>query len=116
MVLVTDGDKSFVFFSYLDIQLGGANIGFNSGNNHYMIPGALSADTQDIETTSNVGVAGLYVFRVDQEDIIHPTLCTEAEDRSGYGSGGGIIYAGSGSGLVDVMCGSLEAYLNGKAN
>ena len=49
------------------------NIGFNSGNSSYMLPGGLTEAVIDIETTSNVGVAGLYVFRVDQDDIIHPT-------------------------------------------
>ena len=49
------------------------NIGFNSGNSSYMLPEGLTDAVIDIETTSNVGVAGLYVFRVDQDDIIHPT-------------------------------------------
>ena len=49
------------------------NIGFNSGNSSYMLPEGLTDTVIDIETTSNVDVAGLYVFRVDQDDIIHPT-------------------------------------------
>ena len=77
MVLVTDGDKSFVFFSYGDISWSGNGrvyIGYESGNTSYTLPQTFNNETaEDIETTSNVGVTGLYVYRVDQDDIIHPT-------------------------------------------
>ena len=74
MVLVTDGDRSFVLFSYGDIQWsGGANIGFNSGNNSYMLPNSLTSAIKDVDTSSNIGVPGLYIYRVDQESVEEPT-------------------------------------------
>ena len=42
-------------------------------NSNFMVPGALTAATVDIENTSNVGVPGLYIYRVDQDNIIGPT-------------------------------------------
>ena len=73
VILVTNGELSFVFFSYGDIEWGfNANIGFNSRNRSFTVPGALTINTIDVETTSNVGVAGLHVYRVDQENITEP--------------------------------------------
>ena len=68
-MLATDGEKSFVIFSYGHIT-DYANIGFNSGDRSYMLPGGLTSAVLDVETSSNVGVAGLYLFRVDQECYI----------------------------------------------
>ena len=44
------------------------SIGFNSGDKvgGYNVPGALTDALQDIEDGSNIGVTGVYVFRVDQ--------------------------------------------------
>ena len=82
-MLATDGVKSYIIFSYGNItqysdnydylfsdDLLSANIGFNSGDRSYMLPGALTPAVLDVETSSNVGVAGLYLFRVDQECYI----------------------------------------------
>jgi hypothetical protein len=77
-VLVTDGERSFVFFSYGVIQWSErANIGFDSDSSYFMLSGALTPASQDIEESSNVGEPGLFVHRVDQENILHPTqqLC-----------------------------------------
>ena len=72
MALVTDGKLSFVLFSYGDIQWeSGAFAGFNYGNT-FSVPGSQSSAIEDIETSSNVGVPGLYVYRVDQEYVIEP--------------------------------------------
>ena len=38
-----------------------------------MLPKALTSAVVDIETTSNVGVPGLYIYRVDQDSIMEPT-------------------------------------------
>ena len=63
-----------MFFSYGVIEWGNDTyIGFNSDNTSYMLPGALTSATLYIGNSSNVGVQGLYVFRVDQESIIHPS-------------------------------------------
>ena len=73
VVIATDGQRTFVFFIYDDIEWGFANIGFNAGDNvrSFMVPGALSFDSVDIEG-SNVGRRGVYIYRVDQCSIIGP--------------------------------------------
>ena len=70
-VLITDGTNSFVIFLYADnlIQwsLGNAQAGFNAGDGefHFTISGSQTPAIVDIETTSNIGVPGKYLFRVD---------------------------------------------------
>lgn len=79
-MLVQGQTASFVYFFYGDIQWGGfANIGFDPssineelGAETLMIPIALTNDTVNIEETSNVGIPGVYAFRVDQQRIIQP--------------------------------------------
>ena len=72
--MVTDGLTSFVFFVYGAIEWGFANIGFNAGDGvrSFMVPGALTSESRNIETTSNVNVTGLYIYRVDLDAIIGP--------------------------------------------
>ena len=63
-VIATDGRRTFVFFIYGDIEWGFANIGFNAGDGvrSFMVPGALTFDSVDIEKGSNVGRKGVYIF------------------------------------------------------
>ena len=60
---------TFVFFIYGDIRWGsGANIGFDAGDGtgrSFMVPGALTNQTLNIDERSNVGVRGVYIYRVD---------------------------------------------------
>ena len=74
MVLATDGIKSFVLFIYGDVTWGKAGIGFNAGDGvrSYTLPGSLDKSTQEVEESSNVGVEGVYMYRVDQKEIINP--------------------------------------------
>ena len=74
VVIVSDGELSFVFFSFGDIQWhGNAFIGFNLGGSRiFSLPGSQSPAAVDIETRSNVGVPGLFVYRVDQANVIEP--------------------------------------------
>ena len=55
-------------FLYGDIQWGGSRAlaGINAGDrvNHITIPGSRTSRMLDIEETSNVGVAGMWIFRV----------------------------------------------------
>ncbi|XP_033100056.1 protein mesh-like isoform X2 [Anneissia japonica] len=87
-ILVTNGRHSFTFFHYGDINwttgtasggspitgLGGtpAQVGFNAGDgrNFYSVPGSRSESIVDIETTTNVGVIGRWVFRIDEENVV----------------------------------------------
>ena len=82
-MLATDGKKSFAIFLYLDggIQwteggdsghpngIGGAEaqVGYDAGDyiNYYTVNGSMTPSIVDIETTSNVGICGMYIFRVD---------------------------------------------------
>ena len=70
--MATDGQLSFAFFVYGDIEWGTANIGFNAGDNRrsFMAPGALTSSARNIETTSNVNRTGLYIYRVDLTTIL----------------------------------------------
>ena len=66
---------TFVFFIYGDIQWGGqANIGFDAGDSitSFMVPSALTNLTLDIDEGSNVGVTGLYMYRVDLQSVRGP--------------------------------------------
>ena len=69
VVLMTDGETSYVCFLYEDIQWGeGAGIGFNAGddtNRSSTVPGALTSETLDMENQSNVGRPGVFIYQVD---------------------------------------------------
>ena len=58
-------------FLYHDIQWSsGTTIGFNAGDGlHYItIPESLTADgVLNLDSTSNVGIPGMYIYRVDQD-------------------------------------------------
>ena len=38
----------------------------------YTLPGSLDESTQEVEESSNVGVEGVYMYRVDQKEIVNP--------------------------------------------
>ena len=82
-IMITDGTNSFVIFLYADNLIqwsrGSANTvdaqgGFNAGDGtrHFTIEGSQTSAIVDIETTSNIGVAGKYIFRVDDVNISTP--------------------------------------------
>ncbi|XP_040550999.1 sushi, nidogen and EGF-like domain-containing protein 1 [Gallus gallus] len=98
-VLATDGVASFIILNYGDIQwttgianqgdphsgLGGvpAQAGFNSGDDvhYYNIPGSRTPAVLHINRTSNIGVPGRWVFRVDEFTVtegppLSPTVPT----------------------------------------
>ena len=75
VVIAADGQNTFVLFIYADIQWGdGANIGFNAGDGtrSFMIPGALTPQSINIEDGSNVEIAGVYIYRVDSCSVLGP--------------------------------------------
>ena len=94
-VMSTDGLDSFVIFLYADNQiqwttgyrsggsggLGGtpavAGISAGDGVRFEQVPGSLTADILDIESTSNVGRPGVWIYRVNEE------LPAGKGDRSG---------------------------------
>ena len=82
--MATDGNRSFVFFTYTDIQWGEGGVGFDAGDGvrSFTLPGSLTADIQDVEDGSNVGVEGVYAYRVDLQEIVGPggesNVCQQA--------------------------------------
>ena len=85
VVLATDGEKTFVTFLYEDIQWGDAEttIGFNAGDQLQAITPPESLTTEgvlNLENTTNVGIPGVYIFRVDQSldvqgILLHRNIC-----------------------------------------
>ncbi|CAJ0961123.1 unnamed protein product, partial [Ranitomeya imitator] len=79
-VLVTDGTATYVLFNYEDMQwplisgyplsMAGLNSGYNTS--YYVIPDSFSPSIVNISSTSNVGVPGRWVFKVDQLYIEQP--------------------------------------------
>ena len=87
-ILATNGLRSFVIFLYADgkIQwttgsasggtngLGGtpAQVGFDAGDGirHATIPGSRTDAIINITQTSNVGIPGMWIFRIDEEAVI----------------------------------------------
>lgn len=77
--MITDNIHSFAIFLYADIQwshsteepIMHAQAGFDAGDGvrHFTINGSRTSSIVDIETTSNIGVPGKYVFRVDDTTI-----------------------------------------------
>ncbi|KFQ12806.1 Sushi, nidogen and EGF-like domain-containing protein 1, partial [Leptosomus discolor] len=89
IVLITDGKLSFTIFNYESITwttgmhassggdfagLGGiaAQVsGFNAGDGkrYFNIPGSRTDDIADVEMTTNVGIPGRWVFRIDDAQV-----------------------------------------------
>ena len=66
---------TFVFFIYGDIQWGdAASIGFDAGDGtrSFLNPYALSRQALNIDEGSNVGVTGVYIYRVDLCSVLDP--------------------------------------------
>ncbi|XP_034638093.1 sushi, nidogen and EGF-like domain-containing protein 1 isoform X2 [Trachemys scripta elegans] len=88
IVLITDSKLSFTIFNYESITwttgmhassggdfagLGGiaAQAGFNAGDGkrYFNIPGSRTDDIVDVEMTTNVGIPGRWVFRIDDAQV-----------------------------------------------
>ncbi len=72
-VLMTDGWRSFVALLYTNIEWGPrAQIGFNAGdgNRSFTVPGGLTPATLYMQSMSNVGQPGLFIYQVDGELLI----------------------------------------------
>ncbi|XP_065911625.1 protein mesh-like isoform X3 [Dysidea avara] len=100
-VLATNGLQSFVIFLYADgeIQwttgdassglngLGGipAQVGFNAGDGlrYAAIPQSRTNAIINITRTSNIGVPGVWVFRIDEEDVVIAGCQRLAEEENG---------------------------------
>ena len=65
---------TFVFFIYGDIQWGSfASIGFYAGDTRdFDVLGSLANQAVNIDKESNVGVTGVYIYRVDLCSILGP--------------------------------------------
>ena len=78
--MATDGDRTFVLFNYVDIDWtesffhSNIIIGFNAGHSNKSFTLEMDETLRLIGSTSNVGVPGIYIFRVDQEVEMHPAI------------------------------------------
>ena len=79
ITLAMDGQLSFVTFLYDDIQWTESQTGFShagidggDGVRFVNLPGSSSHEIRNLVTTSNVGVNGMWMYRVDSSDIIFP--------------------------------------------
>ncbi len=74
-VLATDGQSSFVMFLYAD---GGiewdfpGQVGLNAGDGtrFFSHPDSFSSRLTNIHTTSNIGIPGVWIFKVDGEEVV----------------------------------------------
>ena len=74
-VIATNGSATYVLFLYRDVQWSNAatSIGFNAGDGvrgFNLEKTSSSNDFGDIESTTNIGIPGAYIFRVDQDNIV----------------------------------------------
>ena len=87
--MVSDGLQSFVFFHYADGMISGdinrVEVGYDAGDDagdyisYYNVPGSGTADIVNITRTSNVGIGGIWAFRLDEEE--NPvTTCSDTSE------------------------------------
>ena len=75
VVIAADQQMTFVFFIYHDIQWGSAaNIGFSVGDDtrSFMVQDPLTNQALNIDEGSNVGMTGVYIYRVDLCSVLGP--------------------------------------------
>ena len=80
LVIATDSEHTFVTFLYDDIQwVHGSEISSYAIANillnlvfNVALPGSGTEDIRNLTTTSNVGVDGMWMYRVDSEMLISP--------------------------------------------
>ena len=91
--MITDGIRSFTIFNYADGEIqwttgdasGGINgfggtaaqVGFNAGDGIRFtnVPGSQTPGIVDIDNTTNVCRPGVWIFRVDEEEITVTDRC-----------------------------------------
>ncbi|KAL2101902.1 hypothetical protein ACEWY4_003663 [Coilia grayii] len=74
VVLVSDGDLSFVLMNYGDIASVDAQVGYDTAGSskYFVIP---VNDTSDLSRTSNVNHQGRWAFRTDEGNVCSPQVC-----------------------------------------
>ena len=70
MFLYADGE-----INWADSQGRFAQVGLNAGDgvNFAVVNGSGTADLLNIDTTSNAGIPGVWMFRIDQQSVILPS-------------------------------------------
>ena len=84
------GNQSYAIYLYADgliqwtasIDQGGENgfggnaalVGYNAGDGviSFTLPGSYTDDILNVVSISNVNVPGMLVFRLDDDDVVHP--------------------------------------------
>ena len=86
------GTETYAIYLYADGMIewttgdGGTNglggnpaiVGYNAGDGNisYTVPGSQTADIINIASVSNVDEPGMWVFRLDQDDVVLPPCDT----------------------------------------
>ena len=77
--MAVSGDQTYTIYLYADGLIQWSQVfgysaiaGYNDGHGiaYYMIPDSLSRDIIDISLTTNVEQPGVWVFRVDRNELI----------------------------------------------
>ena len=78
-MFAVSGDETYTIYRYADEHIqwsrgGRALVGYNTGDgiNGYAVPGSRTEDIVRIASSSNVGVGGIWVFRLDEEELVLP--------------------------------------------
>ena len=98
-VLMTDGTISFAMFLYADGEIqwttgdasrgrngfGGtpAQVGFDAGDGvrFFSVPGSQTAEIVNIDTTSNIGIPGVWLFQVNGDINAAPNCSTTVNGK-----------------------------------
>ena len=85
--MATDGDTSFVLFLYADYGIEWlwsrdhdgipGQVGFNAGDGvrYFSHPDSFTTRLMNIWNTTNIGVPGVWAFKVDGEEVV-PAGCS----------------------------------------
>lgn len=93
-VMASDGQNLFVFFLYADIQwirnaaeIPPAQVGFNAGDgvHYYVLPGSRTEGVANVTTDSNMGVPGMWAFKVSGTTVESAGCPVSTTGSSGTG-------------------------------
>ena len=112
--MAVSGNQTFAIYLYADgliqwSQEGKALAGYSAGDGqtYYNISGSLSTELLKISSTSNVGYPGLWVFRVDNNDLVFLSCVNQWP---------GIQYqCNSSVHILFIQCASLPCYVFAEA-
>ncbi len=87
IALISDGNVTFYLLYFSDIKFHyyyhcNIFIGFNFNYTLTTLPGFQYLTTPELVSSSNIGVPGLFAYRVDQEDVMMPVWRNNSQNYS----------------------------------